>query len=152
MIDTGGNSVDDCDCPDQLPAMCTEGVTRGVTLVFSPLLSLIFDQCRHLHRLSVPVIAYTGEMTGSERDSAHEALTMPEPLAKIVYITPEMMAHGEAIKEIVKGLLLRKRLARFVVDEAHCVSQVRHESRSFHIGMSSWLVIAVGPRRGCSFI
>jgi len=109
---------------DQLPAICTEGATRGVTFVVSPLISLINDQTRHLIKLDIPVIAYTGDMTQTDKNLAHELLTRQEPYTRVVYITPEMLTMGSHIKSILRGLSQRKRLARFVIDEAHCVSQV----------------------------
>ena len=91
----------------------------------SPLISLISDQTRHLIKLDIPAIAYTGDMTQADKNLAHEQLGRHEPYARVVYVTPEMLVMGGHIKGILRGLLQRKRLARFVIDEAHCVSQVR---------------------------
>ena len=109
---------------DQLPAICSGGATRGVTFVISPLISLINDQTRHLCKLDIPAIAYTGEMAQKDKDAAHRQMDAAEPWTKVVYVTPEMMSMGGYIKGILRRLLERKRLARFVIDEAHCVSQV----------------------------
>jgi bloom syndrome protein len=109
---------------DQLPAICTSGVTRGITFVVSPLISLINDQTRHLIKLNIPAIAYTGDMTSADKQEANEQLSLAEPWTKVCYVTPEMLSMGGAIKGILRGLVRRKRLARFVIDEAHCVSQV----------------------------
>ena len=109
---------------DQLPAVCSTGATRGVTFVVSPLISLINDQTRHLLKLDIPAIAYTGDMSQADKNLAHEQLSRLEPFTRVVYVTPEMLTMGGHIKNILRGLLQRKRLARFVVDEAHCVSQV----------------------------
>ncbi|ORX34249.1 hypothetical protein BD324DRAFT_605080 [Kockovaella imperatae] len=117
----------------QLPGVCNNGKTRGVTFVISPLISLINDQTRHLCKLSVPAIAYTGELCQKDKKMAHDMLNMPEPYTKIVYVTPEMMVMGGTIKGILKGLLRRNRLARFVVDEAHCVSQWGHDFRADYL-------------------
>lgn len=109
---------------DQLPAICSEGKTRGVTFVVSPLISLINDQTRHLCKLGIPAIAYTGEMAQKDKNAAHEQMDRPDPYTKIVYVTPEMMSMGGYIKGILRRLEGRNRLARFVIDEAHCVSHV----------------------------
>jgi bloom syndrome protein len=92
--------------------------------VVSPLISLINDQTRHLVRLEVPAIAYTGDLTQKDKEMAHEQMSRPDPWTKLVYVTPEMLVMGENLKRILRGLLARKRLARFVIDEAHCVSAV----------------------------
>lgn len=93
----------------------------------SPLISLITDQTRHLLKLRIATIAYTGEMSQTDKNLAHEELSRPEPYTKVVYVTPEMLSMGGHIKGILRGLLQRKRLARFVIDEAHCVSQWGHD-------------------------
>lgn len=111
----------------QLPAICSTGKTKGVTFVVSPLISLINDQTRHLIKRGVPAIAYSGDLTAADKKMAHEELSRPVPWTKVVYITPEMLSMGGQIKGILANLLRRKMLARFVIDEAHCVSQWGHD-------------------------
>lgn len=122
---------------DQLPAICNGGKTRGVTFVISPLISLISDQSRHLVKLKIPTIAYTGDLTQSDRNMAHELLSRPEPYTKVVFVTPEMMSMGGQIKNIMRQLLRRNRLARFVIDEAHCVSQWGHDFRDDYLKLGN---------------
>ncbi|KAK6905567.1 hypothetical protein I203_106397 [Kwoniella mangroviensis CBS 8507] len=117
----------------QLPAVCQQGKTRGVTFVVSPLISLINDQSRHLCNLNIPAIAYTGDMTQKDKNLAHEELSRPEPYTRVVYVTPEMLTMGGHIKSILRSLLQKRRLARFVIDEAHCVSQWGHDFRADYL-------------------
>ncbi|WWC66473.1 uncharacterized protein I206_100375 [Kwoniella pini CBS 10737] len=121
----------------QLPAICSQGKTRGVTFVVSPLISLINDQSRHLCNLNIPAIAYTGDMTQKDKNLAHEELSRPEPYTRVVYVTPEMLTMGGHIKSILRNLLQKKRLARFVIDEAHCVSQWGHDFRSDYLKLGN---------------
>ncbi|WWC86120.1 uncharacterized protein L201_000991 [Kwoniella dendrophila CBS 6074] len=117
----------------QLPAVCQLGKTRGVTFVVSPLISLINDQSRHLCNLNIPAIAYTGDMTQKDKNLAHEELSRLEPYTRVVYVTPEMLTMGGHIKNILRNLLQKRRLARFVIDEAHCVSQWGHDFRADYL-------------------
>lgn len=113
---------------DQLPALCNRGQTQGVTFVISPLLSLINDQVAHLIKLEIPVIALTGDNSAADRRTAIEILSRSEPHVKIVYTTPESLASGGGeIRRLVDNLHRNRRLARFVIDEAHCVSSVSHQ-------------------------
>ncbi|BEJ15894.1 hypothetical protein CspHIS471_0504990 [Cutaneotrichosporon sp. HIS471] len=118
---------------DQLPAICVMGETRGVTFVISPLISLINDQTRHLAKRGIPAIAYTGDMTAADKQLAHTELSQREPNTKVVYVTPEMMSKGGRIKGIIRDLIRNNRLARFVVDEAHCVSAWGHDFRDDYL-------------------
>lgn len=98
-----------------------------MTFVVSPLISLINDQTRHLIKRNIPAIAYTGDLTRADKDLAHAELSRPVPYTKVVYVTPEMLSMGSQIQRILQGLERRKQLARFVIDEAHCVSGWGHD-------------------------
>lgn len=115
----------------QLPAIIKSGSTRGVTIVVSPLLSLMQDQVDHLQRKSIQANLINGNSNQEERRWVRKALedTNPENVLQLLYVTPEMLGKSEAMISLFEDLHKRKRLARIVIDEAHCVSQWGHDFR-----------------------
>lgn len=113
----------------QLPAVIEGGASRGVTLVISPLLSLMQDQLDHLRKLNIPSLPLSGEQPADERRQVISFLMAKNVLVKLLYVTPEGLASNGAITRVLKSLYERKLLARIVIDEAHCVSHWGHDFR-----------------------
>lgn len=115
----------------QLPAIIRSGRTRGLTIVVSPLLSLMEDQILHLRKLNIQAQYINGEVSAEEKKLVMGALKDPkiEDLIQLLYITPEMLSKNLYLVDLLRNLNSRKQLARFVIDEAHCVSQWGHDFR-----------------------
>ena len=115
----------------QLPAIVDSGRTNGVTVVISPLLSLMQDQVDHLQRLKIQALLINSEVTTEHRRLVMDSLRDPQPekYIQLLYITPEMINKSQAVIQSFRDLHRRSKLARIVIDEAHCVSQWGHDFR-----------------------
>jgi bloom syndrome protein len=115
----------------QLPAVIKSGKTRGVTLVISPLLSLMMDQTAHMKELGIQAYAINGEVPITIRQAIMNWFQEenPEHYVQLVYVTPEMIKNSTSFRAGVDSLYNKNRLARIVIDEAHCVSQWGHDFR-----------------------
>ncbi|KAK4438311.1 ATP-dependent DNA helicase Q-like 4A [Sesamum alatum] len=115
----------------QLPAL----VCPGITLVISPLVSLIQDQIMHLLQANIPAAYLSANMEWTEQQEILRELNSDYCKYKLLYVTPEKVAKSDALLRQLERLHARESLARIVIDEAHCVSQWGHDFRPDYQGL-----------------
>lgn len=106
---------------------CQESAAQneGVTIVFLPLLALIFNQTDAMNEKSADsAVSITGHDDSDDFESKIDNLKSKTCTIKAVFITPEKwMYNQEKFDKVFKYLKDNNRLARFVIDEAQSISE-----------------------------
>ena len=100
----------------QLPALMAGTSVKGLTVVISPLQSLMKDQVDNLEEKGITAaVTINGLLNPIERQSAIKRIR--DCSASLLYIAPESLR-----SRTVERLLMERNVVRFVIDEAHCFS------------------------------
>lgn len=100
----------------QLPALMAGKAVHGLTVVISPLQSLMKDQVDNLNSMGITeAVTVNGLLDPIERANALERVANGS--ATLLYISPEQLR-----SHTIEKMLLSRNVARFVIDEAHCFS------------------------------
>lgn len=100
----------------QIPALMSGVNTRGLTVVISPLQSLMKDQVDNLEKAGITeAVTINGLLDPIERSKSLERVE--DGSASILYISPESLR-----SKTIERLILGRKISRFVIDEAHCFS------------------------------
>ena len=100
----------------QVPALMSGENSKGLTVIISPLQSLMKDQVDNLEKAGITdAVTINGMLDPIERAKSLERAE--DGSASILYISPESLR-----SRTIERLLLGRKIVRFVIDEAHCFS------------------------------
>ena len=117
----------------QLPALIANETERGLTVVISPLQSLMKDQVDNLEaKHIVGAATINGLLNPIERQENIELIR--NGTASILYIAPESLRSRS-----IEKLLLSRKISRFVIDEAHCFSSWGQDFRVDYLFIANFI-------------
>ncbi|MBO5004307.1 MAG: RecQ family ATP-dependent DNA helicase [Clostridia bacterium] len=112
----------------QIPAL----IFNNLTIVISPLISLMKDQVDKLNKKNIPAIYINSTMHNSAYKQVLRNIQLNK--YKIIYIAPERL-HNKNFLEIIK----KTSISLIAIDEAHCVSEWGHDFRKSYLDICNFV-------------
>lgn len=112
----------------QLPALMRD----GVTIVISPLVSLMQDQVRQLRALEIKGAYINSSLNSNQIKQA--LYNISQNHYKIIYVAPERLMHRD-FNHAIKAL----KIDFVIVDEAHCISKWGHDFRTSYMDIPRFI-------------
>lgn len=126
----------------QLPALMAGRTVHGLTVVISPLQSLMKDQVDNLSERGITdAVTINGLLDPITRASAIQRVHDGE--ASLLYIAPEMLR-----SKTIEKILLARNVVRFVIDEAHCFSSWGQDFRVDYLYIGKF-INEYQKKKGC---
>lgn len=138
----------------QIPAL----LAAGTSIVVTPLISLMADQVHglrsrgiaaemiHASTSQVDIKEIMARMLGSAattkgKGKKKEAINVDSEVVKLVYVTPERIEKSKTFVNTLQKMYDAGLLARFVIDEAHCLSTMGHDYRPAFLSLQRLKVL-----------
>jgi ATP-dependent DNA helicase RecQ len=112
----------------QIPSL----LLPGITIVISPLISLMKDQREKLTQLQIGAVELNSSLSVTQQNANLDSILTGE--ARVVYLTPERLADADFRNSIAKV-----EISLAVIDEAHCITQWGHDFRSEYLSIATHL-------------
>ena len=112
----------------QIPAL----IFDGITLVVSPLISLMQDQVDALNTLGVSSVYINSTLTSKKLQTIYIGISNGD--YKIIYITPERFENTDFLYKIME-----ENISQIAIDEAHCISQWGHDFRRSYLNIPNFI-------------
>lgn len=117
----------------QVPALMSGEAAKGLTVVISPLQSLMKDQVDNLEKIGITeAVTINGLLDPIERAKSFERVE--DGSATILYISPESLR-----SKTIERLILGRKIVRFVIDEAHCFSSWGQDFRVDYLYIADFI-------------
>lgn len=112
----------------QVPAL----MLPGITIVISPLISLMKDQVDALNNAGIPATFINSSISGSEMYERIQAIEAGK--YKLLYLAPERL-EAPSFVELIKKM----NVSLIAIDEAHCISQWGHDFRPSYLSIKKFI-------------